>query len=256
MFHLAKTDEDRLSDLHFQLSNADRRRIVEELLKENLKLNEVAKRIDITATEAFRQLQRLTDAGLLEKIPDGRYRSTPYAKLILESSATLDFVSSFKEYFTVHDTSLMPLEFRTRLGELSKTRLMLEAVPNLDGASEVFKRAENRIDVMAEQRLGTHDEIIKQRLDEGVRVRLLAQESLLPIVRDGKIQPLEGRVEIRSIPKICAIVILTEKHVGIGLTKMDGKMDYAIFAGSDPESLKWAGDLFEDQWKKARPWHP
>ncbi len=257
MLHLAKTDvDDRLSDLHFQLSNADRRRIVEELQKENLKLNEVSKKLDMTATEAFRQLQRLSESGLLEKIPDGKYRSTPYARLILESSATLDFVSKYREYFMEHDTSLMPLEFRIRLGELSETHLMTEAVPSLDGASEVFKRAEKRIDVMAEQRLGAHDAIINQRLDEGVRVRLLVQESLLPTVREGRVQPIKDQVEIRSVPKICSIVVLTEKHAGIGLPKMDGKMDYAIFAGADPESLKWAGDLFEDQWEKARPWHP
>jgi predicted transcriptional regulator len=83
----ASVDEDRLSDLHFQLSNADRRRIVEELLKENLKLNEVAKKLDITPTEAFRQLQRLTDAGLLEKIP--RCFLPPFFKLTISETNCL-----------------------------------------------------------------------------------------------------------------------------------------------------------------------
>jgi predicted transcriptional regulator len=65
VLHLVKTnaDEDRLSDLHFQLSSADRRRIIEELQTQNLKLNEVAKKMGFTATEAFRQLQRLTLAS-------------------------------------------------------------------------------------------------------------------------------------------------------------------------------------------------
>ena len=42
---MAKTevDEDRLSEIHFLLSSADRRRIIEGLLTQNLKLNEVAK---------------------------------------------------------------------------------------------------------------------------------------------------------------------------------------------------------------------
>jgi predicted transcriptional regulator len=67
---------------------------------------------------------------------------------------------------------------------------------------------------------------------------------------------VEQSWEKRTLPRICAIVILTEKIAGIALPKLDGKMDYQVFEGRDPESIKWAGDLFEDQWNKARPWHP
>ncbi len=70
-------DDDRVSNLFFQLSSAERRKMIDELQKEGLKLNEVAKKLGITATEAFRRLQRLTDAGFLEKVPDGKYCSTP-----------------------------------------------------------------------------------------------------------------------------------------------------------------------------------
>ena len=157
-----KIDEERISDIHFQLSNADRRRIIEELQTQNLKLNEVAKKLDITATEAFRQLQRLTDAGLLEKTSEGRYRSTPYSRLILESSTAMDFLSKHREYFLDHDTSLIPPQFRARFGELSKTVLHTEAVANINTATEVLKNAEKRIDVMAEQRLEHHGQILRQ----------------------------------------------------------------------------------------------
>ena len=156
-------DEDHLSDLLFQLSSADRRRIIEELQTQTLKLNEVAKKLDITATEAFRQVQRLTDAGFLEKTSDGKYRSTPYSKLILESSAAMDFLSKHREYFLGHDTSLIPPQFRARFGELSKTVLLTEAVVNLNTSTEVFKNAEKRIYVMNEQHLNYNGQILRQQ---------------------------------------------------------------------------------------------
>jgi predicted transcriptional regulator len=254
---LAKTevDEDRLSEIHFLLSSADRRRIIEELLTQNLKLNEVAKKLDITATEAFRQLQRLTDAGLLEKTSEGKYRSTPYAKLILESSATMDFVNKHREYFLEHDTSLIPPQFRARLGELSKTILLTEAVPNMNTGIEVLKNAEKRIDIMAEFRLEQHSQIIRQRSLEGVKVRRLVQESLIKSIKEDRIAD-DQPGEWRSIPRVCAVIVNTEKSVGMALRKLDGGMDYQIFAGTDPDSMKWANDLFEDQWNKAKPWHP
>jgi len=215
----------------------------------------VAKKLDITATEAYRQLQRLTDAGLLEKIPDGKYRSTPYAKLVLESSGAMDFLSRHREYFLDHDTSLIPPEFRVRFGELSKTVLLTEAVVNLNTATEVFKDAEKRIDAMNNQHLRHNAEILRQQSFKGVKVRSLLQENMIGTIKEDP-SLAEKSWELRTLPRIGAIVILTEKIVGIALPKLDGKMDYQVFEGKDPESMKWAGDLFEDQWNRAKPLHP
>ncbi len=248
-------DEDRISELHFLLSNADRRRIIEELQIQNLKLNEVAKKLDISATEAFRQLQRLTDAGFLEKTSEGKYRSTSYSRLILESSTAIDFLSKHREYFLDHDTSLIPLQFRARFGELSKAVLYTEMVSNINTGTGVLRDAEKRIDVMADQSLEQHGEIIRQRLlKDGIKVRTLVQDSLLKIIKGDQITVDSG--EMRCIPRVCATLIMTEKIMGFSLPKLDGKMDYQVFAGNDPESMKWAGDLFEDQWNRARPWYP
>jgi predicted transcriptional regulator len=250
-----KADEDRLSDLHFQLSSTDRRMIIEELQTNNLKLSEVAKKLDITATEALRQLQRLRDAGFLEKTSDGKYHSTPYSRLILESSAAMDFLSKHREYFSDHDTSLIPPQFRARFGELSKMVFLPEPVTNLNTGNEVLKNAEKWIDVMSEQRLEQHGQILRQRFLEGVKVRFVHQENLIESMKDELIAPKQS-AERRFIPRICAVMILTDKSAGFALPKLDGKMDYQVFAGTDPESMKWAHDLFEDQWNRARPWHP
>lgn len=247
-------DEDRLSDLHFLLSNADRRRIIEELQDRHLKLNEVAKKLEITPTEAFRQLQKLTEAGLLEKLIDGRYRSTHYTRLVLESTTALDFLSRHREYFLDHDISLVPHQFRVRLGELSKTVLFTEPVTNINTATEVLKNAEERVDVMAEQRLEQHGHLLRQRGAEGVALRFLLQESMIDTIKEER-KAADPVGETRFIPRICAMVIRTDKSVGIAFPRSDGKMDYQAFAGTDPESMRWADDLFEDQWKRGRPWH-
>lgn len=248
-------DEDRFSDICFLLSSADRRRIIEELQTQNLKLNEVAKKLDITPTEAFRQLQRMTDAGLLEKTPDGRYHATTYSTLILESSSAMHFLTKHREYFLAHDMSLIPPQFRARLGELSKTTLLTEAVPNMNTAIEILKNAEKRIDVMGEFRLEQHVQIARQRSLEGVKIRTLLQEDAMESLEKESTQDSQT-VERRFTPRVCAVMIITEKSAGIALRKLDGKMDYQVFAGTDPDSIGWADDLFDDRWNRAKPWHP
>jgi predicted transcriptional regulator len=249
----ANTDEERLSDLHFQLQGEDRRRIITELQIQELKISEVAKKLDITATEAFRQLQRMTEGGLLEKTVDGKYRATPYSRLILESSAAMGFLSKHREYFLEHDASLIPMQFRLRFGELSKAVLITEMVVNINKGSEVLRSAEKFINVMGEQRLEGHVQTGKERALAGVRVRTLLQEDVVRGVSEERM-PSGKAVERRVIPRVCAVMIMTEKIAGMVLPRLDGKMDYQVLTGSDPDTMRWAGDLFEDQWGKGRPW--
>jgi len=54
-----------LGKLLFELASESRLVILRELQKENLKMQEIARRLDVTATEAFRQLQRLSTSSLV-----------------------------------------------------------------------------------------------------------------------------------------------------------------------------------------------
>jgi len=191
----------------------------------------------------------------LEKTSEGKYHSTPYSKLMLESSAAMYFLSKHREYFLDHDTSQIPPQFRARFGELSKTVLLPDMIANLNTGNEILKNAEKWIDVISEQRLEQHARILKQRLSEGIRIRVVNKESLIAGMKEELIAPKQ-LAERRFIARICAVMVLTDKSAGFALPKFDGKMDYKVFSGTDPESMKWARDLFEDQWNKATPWHP
>jgi predicted transcriptional regulator len=48
--------ESGIDKLFFELASENRLSILHELKKENLKMQEIARRLDVTATEAFRQL--------------------------------------------------------------------------------------------------------------------------------------------------------------------------------------------------------
>ncbi len=248
-------DEDKPGELFFQFSNMDRRRILEEALKGSIKLNETARKLEMTPTETFRQLQRLTEAALLEKLPGDRYGATAYARLVFGSSAHLRFISQHREFFLTHDASRLPAEFRLRLGDLSKGILFTDNITSLNKLTELLRNAKERIDIMAEERFGVHSEIMDQRQQEGVKLRGLLQESLIPTVRT---LPRSNHPppEMRVIPRVCAAMMMTEKEAGVTLPRTDGKFDQIGFYGTDESFLRWTGDLFRDQWERAKPWHP
>jgi predicted transcriptional regulator len=247
--------EEVVADLFFQFSSPDRWRIISELQKEELHLNVVSKRVDITATEALRQLQRLTQSGIIERMPDGRYRLTSYGKLALLFSSSFELVAKHREYFLEHDASLLPPAFRSRLGELSDCVLLSTAVDTFNTVTGMLQNAREKIDGTIEVGFATQLEVMKRRIEDGVKVRWLLQESYLPKARE-ELRPLKKLPEIRHTPWLWGHLYQNGSAADVQLRRNDGTQDYLSFHGKDPKFLQWASDFFEYEWNKAKPWYP
>ncbi len=89
-------------------------------------MQEIARRLNVTATEACRQLERLSKASLIQRQPDGTFALTQYSKIVLPISLSLDFVSKYKEYFSTHYFMRLPCQFVNRVGEISEANLEMD----------------------------------------------------------------------------------------------------------------------------------
>jgi len=87
-----------LDKLFFELASESRLSILRLLQKENLKMQEIARRLDVTATEAFRQLDRLSTTSLVKRLPDGAFTISEYGNLVLQVSSSLEFISKHKHF--------------------------------------------------------------------------------------------------------------------------------------------------------------
>jgi len=253
--------EEGVNALFFELSSNDRTRILSALKEEELKLNEVVHRLDLTATEAFRQLQRLTEASLIERKSNGKYRLTSYGKLVLESSSSLDVVSRFREYFREHDAFALPQALRARLGDLSGCRLVAGDTDALNLLEGMLREAEERIDATVFG-LEVLLKVARDRLQDGVKERWLVHESYLtrakPFLRSIRQLP-----QTRTVTNIRIEMALTEKAAAVALPlslelpSYTSRADPAFtFFGSDSSFIRWANDLFDEQWNKAKIWYP
>lgn len=240
--------------LFFELASESRLGILRQLGIKELKMQEVAQKLDLTDTEACRQLQRLSDAKLVEKRLDGKYSLTSYAKLVQEISSPLDFVSMFRDYFLAHDASFLPYEFRARLKELSLMQLSPVILETMNKVAAMLRNSEERIDCTIEVGGDLHIQIMLQRLTEGLKVRWLMQESFLDKARTLLLSTTKIP-EIRVTPRIPLHLYLTEKEAACCLRNNEGIFDYSTLFGDDPASLKWTNDLYNYEWQKARPFH-
>jgi len=222
-----------------------------ELTQQNLRMNELSRKLDLTPTEVFRQLQRLTDALIVQKLPDGTYAMTNYGRLTLQLLPSLDFTFRHKAYFLNHDISRLPYQFVNRIGELSGGTLCIDSIENLNRSVQDIKEAENYVWVMGEKALESYGPAMQELVSKGIHFRFLFSDGLIPNYHS---VPGEAPlVERRTLTTIPGIIFCTEKKAGVCLRSTDGRMDYACFTGKDQMFVNWARDLFLHYWDTGKP---
>ncbi len=233
-----KTPE--IEGLFYELASESRFSILQELKTKDWKMNDLSRKLDLTTTETFRQLQRLTEANLARKQPEGTYTITEYGRLILQITSPLAFLQKNKDYFLTHDISLLPNQFVMRLDELSKVDLISGMVESTTKISTMIGKAQEYMWGISPEPLMQQLEVISKEVPKGCEYRVLSPQ--LP----RKLANLENRTFLNP-PLIMAI---TEKQAAVCFRLIGGKVDYASFFGDDLVFHSWAKDLFLYYWAK------
>ena len=233
---------DRLDRLLYELASESRLDILQVLQMESLKMQEIARQLDLTATEAFRQLERLTAALLVQRQPDGAYALTQFGRLELHFASSMDFILKHKQYFLTHDVWQLPQQFLNRLSEISQATLRTGLIESTFKSSQLIGEAKQYMWGVSPEPLPQHFEDIANQIPKGVEYRILSPQPPVSL----------ANLENRTLSHCPAIFALTEKEAALCLRFLDGRVDYAGFIGNDPIFLNWVKDLFLYYWDKGK----
>jgi len=240
-----------LDRVFYELASESRLGILRELLTKNFKMQEVARKLGLTDTEAFRQLQRLSEALLIQRLPDGAYSITQYGKLLMLFSRSFIFASNFKKCLMTRDIWRLPEPFIERFGELSAASLNTDTIEMLNAAELLVTNVEKHLWVMSDRPMKLMDsQIIEHYQKNPFTVKIIFAESSLSHWQN--VPEIKGVLEKRYVPVIPASMVISEKYAGINLFSVDGRADSAIFYGKDSVFLKWATDLFLYYWEQGK----
>ncbi len=264
-----------LHKLFFEFASESRLGILRELQVRELKMQELARTLDLTDTEICRQLKRLTEALMISKQPDGKYNLTNYGHLALQFFPPLEFILNYREYFLEHDFWVLPYSFINRLGELSGGEFYREAMSTLNRARKSVFEAKETLWVMAEQVDSSHVAVTSEKMSEGLKFKFIMPPDLAamggiypemllcPHCKEALLKDAKGFVdrtcnfcEKRLIDRIQLSMLITEKESSVFLRRLDGQMDYIGFVGTDEKFRKWTQDLFMYYWERAERWYP
>jgi predicted transcriptional regulator len=235
-------NQEGIDKLFFELASESRLSILRKLMEKDWKMNEVARKLDLTTTETFRQLQRLSEGLLVQKKPEGTYAITEYGRVVLQLSTSLGFVFRHKEYFAKHDFLWLPTQFMNRIGELSKANLMMGMVESTMKSSTLIGEAKKFMWAISPEPVPQTFDAIAEQIPKGAEYRILSPQPPVKLLN----------LESRTLSDPPAIMAVTEKEAVICFRFIEGRVDYAGFFGKDPVFLSYVKDLFLYYWSKGR----
>ena len=248
-----------LYDLHFELSNEDRVKILILLRKTPLNLTNISNTLDLRNQETSRHLSRLEETGLIAKNTDGTYLVTHFAELILRKQQEIDFLVEYRDYFNAHTLAEIPDELVSKIGMLRKSDFINDVMISFQNVQRVVDEAEEYIWRLTDQFMMIFLEHFVAATDRGVEYRLIYNKDIqLPPGSDSTVRMRPARDKGLFLSHthmgVKAFMVMSEKEVAIiSFPNSEGRFDYTGFTSKNEDMHKWCSDLFMSHWENKLP---
>ena len=176
-------------------------------------MREIARKLDLSTTDTFRQLQRLSDALLVQKQNDGNYNITQYGLFVLRLSNSLKLLFKYRTFFSSHDFSKLPSQFLDRIGELSKAEFSPDIMASINVVQQIIREADQYMWAGASEQPLSIRPILAESIPRGVKYKFLFQKRYIPAAP--LFPGMEHAVEWRAIEDLPVNIVISEKAAGI-----------------------------------------
>jgi predicted transcriptional regulator len=237
-----------IPELLFDLANADRFALLNQISNARRRMSELSKVIGATQPECSRHLARLTKAGLVMRGGDGFYEITPVGRTILRLVPGIGVTVEHKGYFLSHDLSFLPSGFVERIGALARGEYVDHVSLVIEHIKKVVSEANDHVWMISDRLFPQWPGIGETFASGDIAVRLVGAQDLEPqVVSDYKSRLV--RCEIGTLKEVKVAMVISESTAGVLFPNLRGVIDWgAGFAGNDPAFLGWCADLFQHYW--------
>ncbi len=250
-------DEFEPYDIFYELAGELRRNILFKLKESELRLSQLAKELGATVQEVHRNVNRLIDAGLVERYSDGLLSLTTYGKTVITQIPSFEFLAKYKSYFEEHTLGDLPMKFIQRIGALNNSELVNGVVAVLERWKSMYANSNEYImELMAQVPLDLIEPLVA-RIREGIRFSyIFGYNTIVPKGRREILNNVrwndyikKGIVERRMCERVEVMVILTDKQAAVFFPDNKGETDlnHMLF-GNDRLFHEWCLDFFRYKW--------
>src|SRR5574338_621432 len=259
---LVQDDYEEVASDILQIASEQRLKILLKLQEKNSNVTSMAKELDSTVAELFRNFERLTKSNLIYKDSTGNYNLTTFGKAVCNCIPSFVFLSSNKKYFNGHGFGDLPKNFIQSIGALESGQHQKGFVKIMQKWKEICENADEYIyDILSEEPLELID-TIETKGKQGVKINsIFSHSSIIPKGRKEKVSKpgirkliADGIIDRRMQSDTSVVVILNEKEACVMFPTIEGDPDMSsMFHSTDPSFHQWCFDYFKHSWNNSQP---
>ena len=246
----------------FIFASENRLRILLSLLKKNSKPSLLATELESTPQEMHRNMEKMSDAGLIKKEKDGLYEVTTIGRSLSTQIHHMTFFCRFEKFLQNHNFGKIPLGFVQRLGALEKSELVDGMSNVLEKWKLVYNNSEEHIFTVLTEIPLDLVEVATKKMNKGIKYcHIISQNANIPEGKEDFLQKIGfyKHVENKSIERkmkeqVDISLVLSKKEGMIVFpTNDDNRPDFRFaFYGKSKEFLDWCMDYWRYSWATAK----
>lgn len=259
-----KKGHEKAASEFMELASEQRLEILSKMQQGPVKISQIAKELEATVPEVYRNFERLVKVDLISKNSEGTYGITTIGKIFYSQVSLIDFLSDNKKYFKDHDLDQLPPKYIKMIGGLEKSQFVKGFVKVQDIWKKISSDAEKYIYNILFEVPYSQDimEILVKKVDSGVKIQSIFSEHA--IISNDRKQALDkyglkemiqqGKIERKMIESVKTLVILNEKEACVMFPTAGGDVDMSqAFFSNDSAFHEWCLDYFQHCWQNASP---
>jgi predicted transcriptional regulator len=257
-----RDDENPLERVFIELENRTRLSILQKIEEKRRRLSALSSDLNLPMPEIHRNINRLTEVGLISKDSEGAFFLTPYGEAITAQISSYEFLSRHRKFFESHTFNSIPVEFIQRFGAFRNSQFydMTEVGFSfmVSKLRELFITSNKYLCVMTPLSTNEFFELaVAQARSRDVHLRYIMPDELALGDKGNEIKKKYGFNELmgkkiieRKIGKVGLAIFLNDEVASVCFPTQKGEVDiFKTFYGNDKVFHRWALDYFEYRWE-------
>jgi predicted transcriptional regulator len=232
--------------------------------KKPAKLSSIARELDITSQDAFRNINRLVEAGLVRRggaEGSSAFQLTELGMLATKHIPYFLIIKKHQDLFEDHTLKYIPDKFVQRIGALQNCEVVENVTPVLERLKKLECSAKQYLRIMVSQAWPEEGKIFAERAMNDIDVWTIIGrntifpneviESVIPVL--GELQK-SGKNKGKMLDTVSIAIYISDSQSAVMLPNMKGEVDMGmLLVGNEPSFNEWCLDLFNYFWERAGP---
>ena len=260
------SDASPIAEIFTELASETRCAILMSLDKKPLRVSSMARALEITAQDVFRNINRLLETGFVRRGVDtsdgsGTFQLTELGRLAVKQIPYFTVLNKHRKLLEDHTFSDIPQKFVQRIGVLLNCEVIENVTPVLEKLKKLELGAKEYLKIVVSQAWPEEGRILTDRAMNNVDVwTIIGRNTVFPREVIENVRPnivdmqKSGKIKGKMVEKVNIAVYISDSQSAIMLPSTKGEVDMSMLLfGFDPMFNEWCHDIFNHLWERAGP---